>query len=73
MVTTPARAAASAISSAWASVRAIGFSHQTCLPAAIAAMAMGWCNWFGVVIETTSTARSAQSARQSEVARAKPN
>jgi len=38
-----ARCAAAIISSAWATVMASGFSHITCLPAASAASACGWC------------------------------
>ena len=59
--------------SASASAGAIGFSHHTCLPASSAAIAIGACEAFGVVIETTSTAGSAISARQSAVEASKPN
>ena len=67
-----ARAAAS-MRSASARVPAIGFSHQTCLPASSAAIAISGWNGFGAVIETTSTAGSPTRERQSPVARAKPN
>ena len=68
-----ARAAAASISSASASFGAIGFSHQTCLPAASAAIAISRWNLFGVVIETTSTSGSAITVRQSPDAFSKPN
>ena len=43
------RAAARTISAASAAVIASGFSQSTCLPAAIAAIACGWC--FSFVVE----------------------
>ena len=43
------------------------------LPASSAAIAIGACKAFGVVIETTSTLGSAISARQSSVEDSKPN
>ncbi len=60
------------MSLAWAAVGASGFSQCTCLPAAMAASAMGACNTFGVVMLTTSTLGSETSARQSPVERANP-
>ena len=50
MWTTPAASAASTISRASATVIAIGFSHSTCLPVAIAASAMSWWTRFGVAM-----------------------
>ena len=47
--TTPFAAAARTISAASAVVIASGFSQSTCLPAAIAAIACGWC--FSLVVE----------------------
>ena len=67
-----ARAAAS-MRSASASFVAIGFSHQTCLPASSAAIAISGWKALGVVIDTTSTAGSVTRERQSPVARAKPS
>ena len=61
----PDRRWASSIASASASFGAIGFSHQTCLPASSAAIAISAWNLFGVVIETTSTSGSAITSRQS--------
>jgi hypothetical protein len=52
---------------------AIGFSHQTCLPAFSAAIAISAWKAFGVVIETTSTSGWAISACQSAVDSAKPS
>ena len=51
--------------SASAKLGAIGFSHQTCLPASRAAIAISAWNWLGVVTETTSTSGSSTTARQS--------
>jgi hypothetical protein len=65
--------AASAISFASAGVAASGFSHQTVLPAASAASAIGLCKELGVVIDTISTAGSITRLRQSSLDRAKPS
>src|SRR5580704_10014391 len=59
--------------SASARAGAIGFSHQTCLPASSAAIAIGACQALGGVIETTSTSGFETSDRQSEVEIWKPN
>lgn len=47
--TTPAASAARTISAASAGVIASGFSHSTCLLAAIATSACGWC--YSLVME----------------------
>ena len=49
------RSAAAIISSASATVHAIGLSTSTCLPAAAAATATSWCCAFGVATTTAST------------------
>jgi hypothetical protein len=62
-VTTPASAAARAISDDSAADLPIGFSIQNGLPAAAAASATSWCRKFGAQIDTTSTSGSAITSR----------
>ena len=47
-----------------ADVRAIGFSHNTCLPAASAASTISRWNGVGTQMSTTSTSLIAMSSRQ---------
>ena len=65
MCRTPAASAARAISTASVSVIASGFSQSTCMPAATAAIVMGWCDEFGVATMTASTPDSRMSANGS--------
>ena len=60
-----ARAAASAIASASATVLASGFSHSTCLPASRAAIAISAWVSPGVTMSTMSMSSRAITSRQS--------
>ena len=51
----PASSAAASMARPSAASRANGFSHSTCLPAAMAARAMGAWVWGGVAMVTAST------------------
>ena len=44
---TPAWRAAAIISSAWATLSAMGFCTEMCLPAAAASSVAWWCRWCG--------------------------
>ena len=64
-----ARSAAAIISSASATVHAIGLSTSTCLPALSAAIATAWCCAFGVAMTTPSTSsRPTASSQRSSTA-----
>jgi hypothetical protein len=61
----PAASDSATRSSASATVKAIGFSHRTCLPAFAAATVMGWCDEFGVQIDTAVIVGSLMSSLKS--------
>ena len=63
IATTPARSASRCMSRASATLRAIGFSQRTCLPASSAAIVIPWCRCGGAATMTASISGFRQSER----------
>src|SRR6267142_5899057 len=61
-ILTPQRSRASSSVFASATVRLIGFSHNTCFPASAALIDHGTCKWFGNGLQIASISPSAKSS-----------